>query len=383
MAHRSKAMDDFFANMPNPDAIFQSWWPWIFAFGSGSLYGVRQWLRGPKCTGGNKLHNKVVIVTGASSGIGKEIALNFANRGGKIIMACRDETQGKLAAEDVRKETENMDVYFSKLDLNSFKSIKDFVERFKKKEKRLDILVNNAGVMMCPEGKTEDGFDIQFQTNYLGPFYLTELLLDILKESAPSRIINTTAAAHNLGDIDLEDINFENRDYNAGESYSQSKLAVVAHTFHLAERLKDSKVTCNVISPGICNTNIYRYLPLKQKKFIRISFAPFMWFLMKTAEDGAQLSVYCGTTSEMAEVTGKHFKDCKEEKVNEKANDKLLQEQLYQASLKWTKSAAAAIEGGDDSQTNSSDKKDEDNEKKVTRRKEKVVQSVMERVSLS
>ncbi|KAK3702751.1 hypothetical protein RRG08_042736 [Elysia crispata] len=368
--------------MPDPDAIFQSWWPWIFAFGSGGLYGLRQWLRGPKCTGGNKLHNKTIIVTGASSGIGKEIALNFANRGGTIVMACRDETKGKQAADFVRKETENMDVYFSKLDLNSFKSIRDFVERFKKKEKRLDILVNNAGVMMCPQGRTEDGFDIQFQTNYLGPFYLTELLLDILKESAPSRIINTTAAAQNLGDIDFDDINFESREYNAGDSYSQSKLAVVVHTFQLAERLKDTKVMCNVINPGICNTDIYRHLPLKQKKFIRISFGPFMYFLMKMAEDGAQLAVYCGTTDEMAEVTGKHYKDCKEEKANEKAYNKELQEKLYTESLKWIKSSGESMAGGDNLLLTDSDKKEE-GEKKVTQRKQKVVQSVMERVSLT
>ncbi|RUS83051.1 hypothetical protein EGW08_009190 [Elysia chlorotica] len=381
MAGRNKAVDDFFANMPDPDAIFQSWWPWVFAFGSGSLYGLRQWLRGPKCTGGNKLHGKTIIVTGASSGIGKEIALNFAKRGGNVVMACRDEVTGKEAADFVRKETENMDVYFSKLDLNSFKSIRDFVERFKKKEKRLDILVNNAGVMMCPQGLTEDGFDIQFQTNYLGPFYLTELLLDILKESAPSRIINTTAAAQNLGDIDFDDINFENRDYNAGDSYAQSKLAVVVHTFQLAERLKDTKVMCNVVNPGICNTDIYRHLPLKQKKFIRISFGPFMYFLMKMAEDGAQLSVYCGTTDEMAEVTGKHYKDCKEEKVNEKAYDKEFQEKLYKESLKWIKSSGTAIGGGDNLKLTDSDKKEE--EKKVTQRKPKVAQSVMERVSLT
>ncbi|GFR84205.1 retinol dehydrogenase 13 [Elysia marginata] len=215
-----------------------------------------------------------------------------------------------------------------------------------------------------------------------GPFYLTELLLDILKESAPSRIINTTAAAQNLGNIDFDDINFEEREYTAGDSYSQSKLAVVLHTFHLAERLKGTKVTCNVVNPGICNTDIYRHLPLKQKKFIRISFGPFMYFLMKMAEDGAQLAVYCGTTDEMAEVTGKHFKDCKEEKVNEKAHDKDLQEKLYRESLKWIKTSGTNMEGKDNVQITSSDKKEEE-EKKVIQRKPKVVQSVMERVSLS
>ncbi|CAL1540970.1 unnamed protein product [Lymnaea stagnalis] len=345
MGVSNKGMDDFFANMPNPDAIFQSWWPFIIAGLVGTIYGFRQWIRGPKCIGGARLKDKTVIVTGANGCIGKEIALQLANRGGKIIMACRDETEGKKAAEFVRKETENMDVYFMKLDLNSFKSIRAFVDRFKKKEKHLHILINNAGVMMCPEEKTEDGFDSQFQTNYLGPFLLTELLLDMLKGSAPSRIINTTASAQNLGDIHFEDINLESTEHTLGDLYAQSKLAVVLHTFQLAERLKDTKVTSNVVNPGICNSDIYRHLPLKSKKFIRVSFAPFMWFLMKYPEDGAQISIYLATAEELGETTGKHFKDSKEQPLSGKCQEKVLQEQLYRASLKWIKSAVESPEG--------------------------------------
>ncbi|BFZ06996.1 hypothetical protein BsWGS_10035 [Bradybaena similaris] len=340
----NKAMEDFIANMPNPDAIFQSWWPFIIAGLCGTIYGLRQWIRGPKCIGGANLKNKTVIITGANGCIGKEIAMNFARRGGKIVLACRNEAEGKQTAEFIRKETENMNVYFLKLDLNSFKSIREFVEKFKKKEQSLHILVNNAGVMMCPKEKTEDGFDVQFQTNYLGPFLLTELLLDMLKESAPARIINTTASAQNLGDINFDDVNHENGEYTLGDMYAQSKLAVVLHTFQLAERLKGTNVTCNVVNPGICNTDIYRHLPLKSKQFIRFSFGPFMWMLMKYAEDGAQITVYCATAEELAEVTGKHFKDCKEVPLTGKCTDALLQEQLYRASLKWTKQAPESVE---------------------------------------
>lgn len=322
------------------------------------------------------MHNKTIIITGANGGIGKEIALNLASRGGKIILACRNEIEGKKAAEEVRKESENMDVYSMKLDLNSFDSIRDFVERFKKKEDSLHILINNAGVMMCPQDKTDDGFDVQFQTNYLGHFLLTELLLDTLKASAPSRIINTTASAQNLGDIDFEDINKEDQEYSMGDAYAQSKLAVVLHTLQLAKRLEGTKVTCNVVNPGICNTEIYRHLPLKNKGFIRVSFGPFMWLLMKYAEDGAQLAVYCATAEEVAESTGKFFKDCKEVPVEEKAADPELQEQLYQASLKWIKGAAAAIGDGH------ADKAGEEAAERKVQKRKNVKGSQMERVEL-
>uniref|UniRef100_A0A0B6ZDQ0 Ketoreductase (KR) domain-containing protein n=1 Tax=Arion vulgaris TaxID=1028688 RepID=A0A0B6ZDQ0_9EUPU len=106
----NKAMEDFISNMPNPDAIFQSWWPFLIAGFCGTVYGLRQWVRGPKCIGGSSMKGKTVIVTGANGCIGKEIALNLAQRGGRIILACRNEVEGKLAAEFIRKETENMDV---------------------------------------------------------------------------------------------------------------------------------------------------------------------------------------------------------------------------------------------------------------------------------
>ncbi|KAH9509191.1 Retinol dehydrogenase 13 [Bulinus truncatus] len=375
MGSRNKAGEDFFANMPNPDAIFQSWWPFIIAGTIGTIYGFRQWIRGPKCIGGSRLKGKTIIITGANRGIGKEIALQLAKRGGKTIMACRDETEGRNAAEFVRKETENMDVYFMKLDLNSFKSIREFVERFKKKEQNLHILINNAGVMMCPQEKTEDGFETQFQTNYLGPFLLTELLLDTLKASAPSRIINTTASAQNLGDINFEDINFEKKDHSLGDIYAQSKLGVVLHTYQLAERLKDTKVTCNVVNPGICNTDIYRYLPLKAKQFIRVSFAPFMWFLMKYPEDGAQISIYLATGEDVAETSGKHFKDSKEQPLSGKCQDKILQEQLYRASLKW-------IEQALESKLEVGDSKGGQLDNGHSSHTEKKAESIMERVQL-
>lgn len=330
------AMKEFMENMPNPDAIFESWWPFIIAGVAGILYGLRSWLRGPKCVGGAKLNGKTVIVTGANSGIGKAAATEFARRGARLILACRDEAEGRATAEEMRKETGSINIVFMKLDLASFKSIRAFVDKFNEKEEKLHMLVNNAGVMMAPEEKSEDKFELQFAVNYLGMFLLTELLLDKLKASAPSRIVNTTAAAANLGQINFDNINLKG-EYTPGKACAQSKFAVLLYTLHLADRLKDTDVTVNVVNPGVVNSNAHRHMPFKTSTFIRYSFAPFIWFLMKTNEDGAQTTIFCVTAEELEGVRGKLYKDCQEKEVEQSMKDEELQQLLYKFSKEWTK----------------------------------------------
>ncbi|XP_076463703.1 retinol dehydrogenase 12-like [Babylonia areolata] len=335
MANNDK-MKELMENMPNPDAIFESWWPFIIAGTAGILYGLRSWLRGPKCVGGVQLNGKTVIVTGANSGVGKAAATEFAKRGARLILACRNETEGRATAEELRKETSNINIVFMLLDLASFKSIRAFVDKFNEKEEHLHILVNNAGVMMCPEEKSAEKFELQFAVNYLGTFLLTELLLDKLKSSAPSRIINTTASAANLGEIRFDNINLKG-DYTPGKAYAQSKFAVLLYSQHLAERLKDTEVTVNMVNPGVVNSNAHRHMPFKTSRFIRISFSPFVYFLMKTCEDGAQTTVFCATAEELDGVRGKLYKDCQEKEIEESMKDQELQDKLYKASLEWTK----------------------------------------------
>lgn len=322
------------ANMPDPDAMFKSWWPFIIAGVAGVLYGLRSWFRGPKCIGGAKLNGKTAIITGANSGVGKATAMEFARRGARVILACRNETAGRATIEEIRKETSSANVVFMELDLASFKSVRAFADKFNEKEEHLHLLVNNAGVNMCAEEKSADKFERHFAVNYLGTVLLTELLLDKLKASAPSRIINTAAAAANLGEIDFENINLNGK-YQPGRAFSQSKFAVLLYSLYLAEKLKDAQVTVNALNPGVVNSNAHRNMPFKTSSFIRISFSPFIWFMMKNCEDGAQTTLFCATAEEMEGVTGKYYKDCQETTIPEQAQDKELQKKLYEATLKW------------------------------------------------
>ena len=143
-----------------------------------------------------QMKDKNVIVTGANCGIGYETALELAKRGARVILACRDETKAKQACDKIKEESKNDKVEVELLDLSKMKSIKAFSERIIAKLDKLDVLINNAGLAVSNFSKTEDGFETTFGVNHLGPYYLTRLLLDLIKKSAPSRIVNVSAEAH-------------------------------------------------------------------------------------------------------------------------------------------------------------------------------------------
>ena len=148
------------------------------------------------CKSKAKLNGKTAIITGSNTGIGKETAKELAKRGARIIMACRNIKEGIKAADEIKQTTENDNVVVKVLDLASFKSIRNFADNINSYEERIDILVNNAGVFLCPQSKTEDGFEMHFGVNYLGHFLLTLLLVKKIKKSSPARIINLTSNLH-------------------------------------------------------------------------------------------------------------------------------------------------------------------------------------------
>uniref|UniRef100_A0A1B0GM47 Short-chain dehydrogenase n=1 Tax=Phlebotomus papatasi TaxID=29031 RepID=A0A1B0GM47_PHLPP len=248
------------------------------------------------------MENKVVVITGANTGIGKETALDLAKRGAKIYMACRDKNRGEEARMEVIEKSGNPNIYFRQLDLASLTSVRSFAQAFKNEESRLDVLLNNAGVMMIPKCHTEDGFEMQIGVNHMGHFLLTNLLLDLLKKSAPSRIINVSSLAHINGQINKEDLNSE-KSYNRITAYSQSKLANILFTRELAKRLEGTRVTVNALHPGAVNTELMRHIP----KFLTFIGRPFLKLFFKTPRSGAQTQIRLAVDPVLEDVTGKYF----------------------------------------------------------------------------
>lgn len=205
------------------------------------------------------LSGRVYIVTGANSGSGFATTKQLAEQGAQVVGACRRIEAGKEAFVNLRNIKGSIDVM--KLDLASLASVRHFAETFLAKYDRLDGLVNNAGVMHTPEGRTEDGFETQIGINYLGHFLLTELLLDTLKASAPSRIVNVSSVAHAgmrgvYGEIDFDDLNFDKKEYDAYQAYANSKLANVLHALDLARRLERTDVSAFSVHPGWIRSNL-------------------------------------------------------------------------------------------------------------------------------
>lgn len=234
---------------------------------------------------------KVIIVTGSSSGIGFEAARVLASKNATVIIAVRNLEKGKNALNKIKAQYKNSDVQVMELDLANLKSIRSFVNAFKIKYDKLDLLINNAGVMIPPYGKTEDGFELQFGTNHLGHFALTGLLIDLLKNTKDSRIVNVASNAHKYGNLNFADLNWEKRKYKAWRAYGDSKISNLYFTYELQRRLSNSKTNVKVIAahPGWTATDLQRH----SKLFVLMNgfFAMKTWQgalpTLRAATDGA------------------------------------------------------------------------------------------------
>lgn len=204
---------------------------------------------------------KVVVITGATSGLGKEVAKVLASKNATVIMAVRNTQKGEQVAAEIKKDLNDAKIEVRKLDLGSLSSVKAFSEAILASYNRLDILINNAGVMTCPFSKTEDGFEIQMGTNHLGHFALTGLLMPLLKKTQGARIVATSSIAHRQGDINFDDMNWEKRKYKTTQAYSDSKIANLFFAYELARKLKDDPNAPIVTAahPGWTSTELQRH----------------------------------------------------------------------------------------------------------------------------
>ncbi|XP_061602522.1 retinol dehydrogenase 13 [Cololabis saira] len=294
------------------------------------LMAFRRWMAGGVCRSKASLEGKTVLITGANTGIGKETALDMAQRGARVILACRDLTRARIAADEIRQKSGNGNVVVKKLDLASLQSVRDLARDVQETESRLDILINNAGIMMCPKWETEDGFEMQFGVNHLGHFLLTSCLLDLLKKSAPSRVVIVSSLAHEKGHIHFDDINLD-KDYEPELSYRQSKLANVLFGKELAARLQGTGVTVYSLHPGVIRTELGRHLFPSLALWKRV-VASVVMTMFKSPWQGAQTTIYCAVDESLVNVSGLYYSDCAPKTPAAQARDDAAAKKLWELS---------------------------------------------------
>lgn len=257
----------------------------------------------------DKMKDKVVIVTGANKGIGKEATKQISKFGAKVYMACRSLDSANQARDEIVNETNNKNVFVRHLDLASIESIINFAEQFKKEESKLDVLINNAGLWTKIKKLTDINVEQTFAVNVLGPHLLTQLLLSELRNAAPSRIINV--ASHFAGGLVIDDINFDNRSYNDMLAYKQTKQANRMLTREWARRLEKDNISVYSMTPGLIpDTELFREQNALGKFFLKL----FALFEGRTIQEGADTIVWLASAEKIDGNNGGFYNQRKEEK---------------------------------------------------------------------
>lgn len=271
------------------------------------------------------LEGKVCLVTGANSGIGKATALGLAKLGARVVMVCRDGKKGETAQSEIVAQSKNKGVDLLVADLAAQASVRQLAQDFKAKYSHLHVLINNAGLHKDQRTLTPDGLETTFAVNHLATFMLTLLLLDMLKASAPARVVNLASSMHNSS-LDFGNLQGEKR-YEGLEAYSASKLCTILFTYELARRLEGSGVTVNCVHPGTIRSGLQRELPA--------SFQAMRLF-MGTPEKGAESPIYLAASPKVEGVSGKYFSEKEIAAPAEIANDRAVAQRLWQVSAELT-----------------------------------------------
>ena len=286
------------------------------------------------------MKNQVCIVTGANSGIGEETALSLAKLGATVILLCRNYERGNITLKNIISESNNKNVELMLCDLSSQNSIFDFTSKFKNKYDRLNVLINNAGILLNKKTISVDGIENTFAINHLGPFILTNSLLNLLKSSSPSRIINVSSSAHYRANFDIDNLQGEKK-YSSFDAYCKSKLYNVLFTYELSRKLAGSNVTVNCLHPGFIPTKLFTNSSFFYQVIVKI-LSP----ILIDAKSGSETSTYLATSKDVENITGKYFVKCKPKKSSKISYDKSTSKNLWNLSEKlvnYNKSAEGRI----------------------------------------
>jgi NAD(P)-dependent dehydrogenase (short-subunit alcohol dehydrogenase family) len=272
----------------------------------------------------DNIKGKICIVTGANSGIGKETTRALAGMGATVVMVVRNQDASEKVRQEIINETGNKSIELMIADLFSMNEVRKLASDFKKTHTRLDVLINNAGGIFPKREVTVDGFERTFALNLLAPFLLTHELLDILRVSAPSRIINVSSAAHLRGKVDFENLQSEKKFGQMGP-YSNAKLMNIMFTYALARRLNGTNITVNALHPGVVRTRFGQNDASRARKLAFRMLGPFF----KSPEKGAKTSIYLATSPEVEGISGKYFVNCSQKESLKISYDDELQEKLW------------------------------------------------------
>lgn len=275
-------------------------------------------------------NRKVMLVTGASSGIGEATATRLAALGAHVVMVSRDRARGERSRERILKAHPSASTELLVADLSTRSAISGLAGEFNSKHEHLDVLINNAAVMTSTRRTTSEGFELQFFVNHLAYFLLTGQLMAALKRAPSARIVNVSSTAHSRGEIDFNDLQME-RHYRAYDAYANTKLMNILFTYELAHRLEGMRMTSNCLHPGVIRTGLMRGVSPVLHTLWQ-SLGKFF----KQPDEGAETPVYLATSPEVEGVSGKYFRYCREFGTSRASNDRDLQRRLWEESERLT-----------------------------------------------
>lgn len=274
---------------------------------------------------------KICMITGANSGLGKATSVALAKAGFTVVMVCRSLETGETARREVVAEGGNREVELMIADLSKLGEVRRLTADFKAAHKRLDVLVNNAASNFPTYEETEDGLERTMALNYFSPFLLTNLLLETLSNSSPSRVVNVSSVAHFRAALNLDDINGRlDKGMNGYRAYSRSKLALILFTYELALRVRNLGITSNCLHPGVVRTHIWSHQGLMSPLFQLASL------FMRSPQKGAETTVYLASSSTVDGVTGKYFVDKVQRRSSSATYDEELAGKLWDLSSRLT-----------------------------------------------
>ncbi|MBK7860931.1 MAG: SDR family oxidoreductase [Archangiaceae bacterium] len=271
---------------------------------------------------------KTILITGATSGIGLEAAVALARQGHRLVLVGRTPNKTDLAIATVKQRSSSAAVEGLSCDFGSQRQIRALAAAYRAKYPRLEVLVNNAGLVTPSRQVTEDGLETTFAVNHLGYFLLTTLLLDLIVQSAPARIVNVASIGHYQGTMSFDDLGFEKGGWSVMKAYQRSKLGNVLFTRLLAKKLQGQGVTVNALHPGGVDTPIWDKAPWYAKPFLAV----MRWAFLITPQEGGQTLVHLASSPQIEGQTGLYFSDNKVTEPSKLAQDEALAERLWQVS---------------------------------------------------